>query len=127
MNLLERMYREVDARASRDDHAEGPARTALLSGVLVSAALMAVGLFLTFLRRELNQNEPPTTVDLVRGIFTFRGVSLLYLGLLILTATPILRVCVMVGVYLRRRESFMSLVSIIVLVLLAIGLFLGTG
>jgi len=121
------MYDEVDARASRADHAEKPARSALLGGVLFSAALLAAGLLVTLLGRESRPNDPPGFVELVRGIAVFRGVSFLYLGLLILTATPILRVVVMLGVYVRRRERFMSTVSLIVLLLLGLGLLLGTG
>ena len=45
----------------------------------------------------------------------------------VLAATPILRVVVMVGVYLRRRELFMAVVSIIVLGLLAVGVLMGSG
>jgi uncharacterized membrane protein len=127
MSLLQRMYREVDAQASREDHAERPARAALLTGVLVSAVLLGAGLAVTFFSRESRPNEPPTLLELFRGIFALRGVSLIYLGLLILTATPILRVSVMVTVYLRRHERFMTIVSLVVLFLLVIGLLIGTG
>lgn len=127
MSFLELLYREVDARASKGDQAEVPARRALLSGVFLSAALLAVGLLIVWLRHEARPNEPPPVTGVVRGILQGRGTCLLYAGLLCLAATPILRVLVMIGVYLRRRELFMAVVSAIVLGLLAIGLLMGSG
>jgi uncharacterized membrane protein len=127
MSFLRRIYSEVDAKASREDHAEHSARAALLVGVLGSGILLAAGLVVTYLTKEARPNEPPTLVELFRGIIAMRGVSLLYLGLLILAATPILRVMVMVSVYLRRGERYMLAVSLIVLGLLILGLLMGTG
>lgn len=127
MSFLDLMYREVDAAASKRDHAEKPARRALLSGVFLSAALLAAGLLVVWIRHEARANEPPALPDVARGALQGRGTCLLYAGLLCLAATPILRVVVMVGVYLRRRELFMAVVSIIVLGLLAVGVLMGSG
>jgi uncharacterized membrane protein len=127
MSFLDRIYREVDARASKGDHAEGPARRSLLTGVFLSAAMLTAGLLVVWLRHEARPNEPPAMSGVVRGLLQGRGTCLLYAGLLLLAATPILRVLVMVGVYLRRRELFMAVVSIIVLGLLAVGVLLGSG
>ena len=127
MGFLDRMYREVDAQASRADHAESPARRALLSGVFLTAAMLAAGLLVVWLRQEVRSNEPPALSGVVRGVAQGRGTCLLYAGLLVLAATPILRVLVMVGVYLRRGELFMAVVSAIVLGLLAVGVLLGSG
>jgi uncharacterized membrane protein len=124
---LDKIYREVDAAASHADHAESPARRALLTGVFASAGILMVGLLLTFLQREPRPNEPPDILEMLRGLLVLRGVPLVYAGLLLLAATPILRVGVMVGVYCRRREWFMLAVSVTVLGLLAIGILLGTG
>jgi uncharacterized membrane protein len=127
MSFLDRMYREVDARASKGDHAEKPARRSLLTGVFLSAAMLAAGLFVVWLRHEARPNEPPELSSVLHGLLQGDGTCLLYAGLLLLAATPILRVAVMVGVYLRRRELFMAVVSIIVLGLLAIGVLMGSG
>lgn len=127
MSFLGRMYREVDARASKQDHAEQPARRALLTGVSVSAAMLAIGLLTVWLRHEARSNEPPVLSEVVGGMAQGRGTCVLYAGLLLLAATPILRVLVMVGVYVRRRELFMAVVSAIVLGLLAVGVLMGSG
>ena len=121
MNLLRKAYREVDAAASRGDHAEAPARSALLTGVFLSAALLVL------VRREVRPDLPPPAKEMLRGLMLLRGSSLLYLGLLALAATPILRVVVMTGVYYRRRERFMLAVSLIVLFLLGLSVYLGAG
>ena len=127
MNWLQRAYREVDADASRTDHAEPSARAALLTGVLLSGSILLAGLVSTMLGGDARPDHPPHTGEIWRGVLRLRGSSLLYLGLLILAATPVLRVLVMAGVYLRRRERFMLTVSLIVLGLLAASMILGTG
>ena len=127
MTYLDKVYLEVDARASKADQAEGAARRALLTGVFLSAILLVVGLLIVWLGHEERPNEPPVLASLLWGVAQGRGTCLLYAGLLILAATPILRVLTMVGVYLRRRELFMAVVSAIVLGLLAVGVLLGAG
>ncbi len=127
MTLLDRIYQEVDAWASKADQAERPARRALLSGVFLSAAMLVAGLLVVWFGHEERPNEPPALASVVRGVAAGRGVCLLYAGLLVLAATPVLRVLAMVSVYLRRRELFMALVSTVVLGLLALGILLGTG
>lgn len=127
MRFLDLLYRQVDAQASKGDHAERPARRALLTGVFLSAGLLAVGLSLVWLRHEPRPNEPPAVSAVVQGVARGHGTSMLYAGLLLLAATPILRVIVMLGIYLRRRELFMVVVSAIVLGLLAVGVLVGSG
>lgn len=127
MSWVRRAYREVDADASRTDHAESPARAALLTGVLTSGVFLLVGLVGSLLQREVRPDVPPHSREVLEGFLRLRGSSWLYLGLLILAATPVLRVVVMAGVYLRRRERFMLTVSLIVLGLLAASVILGTG
>ena len=127
MTRFDRVYSEVGAEAGREDHAESPARRALLVGVFSSAFLLAVGLLVILLRGEPRPNEPPDIPGMIRGLLGLRGVSLVYLGLLVLSATPILRVGVMIGVYARRRERFMLVVSLAVLMLLGVGILVGAG
>ncbi len=124
---MNRFYKEVDARASRADHAEGVARRALLAGVILGAALLLAGMSVLLLERAPCPDVPPDRWAALRGISRLEGVALLYVGLLVLAATPILRVIVMTWVYLRRREWFMLAVSVIVLLLLSLGVLLGTG
>jgi uncharacterized membrane protein len=124
---LDRIYREVDAEASRADRAEAPARGALLAGVFASAAILVAGLLIAYLRQEQRPNEPPDLAHMLRGLGGLSGVSIVYAGLLMLAATPVLRVGVMIGVYACRREWFMAIVSATVLGLLAVGILLGAG
>lgn len=123
---LNRIYREVDAEASRSDRAETPARRALLTGVFTSAAVVLIGLALMFLQGEPRPNEPPRARELIEGLIALRGVPLIYAGLLMLAATPILRVLALTATYLRRREWFMAGISLLVLLLLGLGVRLGT-
>jgi uncharacterized membrane protein len=127
MSFLDLMYREVGARAGKQDHAEQPARRALLTGVSASAVMLAIGLLIVWFRHETRPNEPPAFSNVVSGVARGRGTCVLYAGLLLLAATPILRVLVMLGVYARRRETFMIVVSAVVLGLLAVGVLMGSG
>jgi uncharacterized membrane protein len=124
---LDNVYREVDAAASRADRAESAARRALLTGVFLAAGVLLLGLVLAFAQQDPRPNEPPAIAEMLRGLARPRGVAWIYAGLLLLAATPILRVIVMIGVYYRRREWFMFTVSLVVLGLLLVGLLLGTG
>jgi uncharacterized membrane protein len=127
MSPWNRIYSEVNARASRSDRAEGPARAALLAGVTLSGLLLISGLVALFLRGETSPNEPPPLCGICRGIVAFHGPSLLYAGLLVLAFTPVLRVIVMTVIYARRHERFMLIISVVVLSLLVAGLIAGTG
>ena len=71
----------------------------LLSGVLVAAACLAAGLVLTFAGRPAN--------------------TILTLGLVLLMATPILRVIVSIVEYVRMRDWFFVAVTLFVLLVLA--------
>lgn len=126
-DLLDLVNRQVDAQAGRSDRAEAPARAALLTGVFASAVFLATGLAATLLRGEPRPDRPPAGRELISGCLHLQGIPWLYVGLLILAATPVLRVAVMAWVYLRRRERFMLLISLIVLCLLGVSIWLGTG
>jgi len=59
------------------------------------------------------------------GLAGLRGQALVMLGLLVLMATPVLRVAVSLVSFLRSRDRAFTLLTSAVLVLLLLSLFLG--
>ena len=107
----------------------------LRSGVLASAAIVAVGGIVFLTRHHLPatnyrvfQGEPPEFSTL-RGIVSearaVRGRGLIQLGLLVLIATPVARVAFSVFAFLYERDWTYVAVSLLVLALLFWSLFSG--
>jgi hypothetical protein len=100
----------------------------LLTGLLVSGGLLFSGLFLAlFNGRPRPEGPPPTFREVVRAAAQGDGVALIYLGLLVLIGTPVVRVAVLaLGWGMICSWRFMA-VSLVVLALLAVSFFLGVG
>lgn len=114
----------------------------LLMGVVASALVIAVGLVLlvppgtgkrALLGQLMSEHEvfladlPRSLVTVVSGALRGRPVAVIFLGLLLLILTPVLRV-VAVGVYFASHgERRYALISALVLVLLLLGFVLGAA
>lgn len=98
----------------------------LLIGLIASAVLLAVGLSLTDRQGKLDVDHAPKGLGrLLAGASRGDGPSILGLGLLALTFTPIVRVGVLaIGWFLEGERRFL-LVALGVLALLAAGTALG--
>jgi uncharacterized membrane protein len=111
----------------------------LLGGVAISMATVLLGLLLMFVHHpEYLQSAadcrrltapgaafPHTLADVARGVLAGRGQAVVALGLLLLIATPILRVAVsLVGFALQRDRTY-TVVSAVVLIVLLISFLLG--
>jgi uncharacterized membrane protein len=98
--------------------------TVLRGGVLLSALLIAVGTFLHLVRG----GTPPSSYRvfsrssfnlsnlqaMVHGVASLGGRPLIELGLLVLIATPILRVALSVGLFAQERDVTYVVVTVIV-------------
>ncbi len=108
-------------------------------GVLTSLAVILVGTLVTFLHHpeyisspqelaRLTQGGagfPHTLRDVVAGLAALRGQALVVLGLLILIATPVVRVAVTVLVFLEERDRTYIAITATVLILLILSSFVG--
>jgi uncharacterized membrane protein len=105
-------------------------------GVVLSSAAVAAGLVLvllspppgapTTLQGALAANFGRPTLDpssLFAGIGRGSGVSVLQLGILMLIATPIIRVAASVLLFLRERDMLYVGVTLLVLSMLLVALF----
>ena len=100
----------------------------LLIGLVCSALMMIAGLVVAFWK---NQPRPEAQVTSVRELLRMagegHGVAWMELGVLMLLATPVLRVIVLAIGWSVERDGRMALVAVVVLVLLAVSILLSAG
>ena len=115
--------------------------TTLRIGVMLSVAVMLLGLVVTFIHhpdyfhsrpalgeltssREIFAN---TTAAVLRGVRELRGQSIAMLGILLLIATPVVRVAISVVLFAAQRDRRYVLITAVVLALLLTSLMSGLG
>ncbi len=113
-------------------------------GVSASAALIALGALLLLITHstgytgsfndlaqlvQYNQNRaaayPTTPGDVLAGLAQFKPYALIALGLLLLIATPVIRVAASVVIFLLERDYAYVLITLFVLLILVISFLLG--
>ena len=114
--------------------------TLLRTGVVVSILIIILGTGLSFvhhpnylhsaaddLKRLTNPGEacPRTLPDIITGLRAGRGQALVAVGLILLIATPIMRVAVSIGVFLYQRDHIFVIITTVVLLLLLLSFVLG--
>jgi uncharacterized membrane protein len=111
----------------------------LRSGVSVSLVLIVVGTIISFTRHpeylssaaELQRLTQPgaafphTLPDVVAGIRALRGRAIVTLGLLLLIATPVVRVAVSIFAFIYQGDRIFILITTVVLCLLLLSFVLG--
>jgi len=111
-------------------------------GVLISAAVVAVGVVLLLvtgstgraplvfvpgrLLPDLGQG-PTGPREAIRGLVPPQPYSIIALGLTLLILTPIVRVAASMAVFLRDRDRAYTVITFLVLVVLTVSFFLGAG
>jgi uncharacterized membrane protein len=99
----------------------------LVIGLAISTALMVIGIVLDlFLQREIPQTVPNVR-DVFQRVLAVRPSGFLALGLLVLIATPILRVIGSIGAFVYEREWRYAAITIFVLAVMTISILLGHG
>lgn len=139
------MTTEVLETTAATDEFERVRRTELLisnllrAGVLASVALVIFGTVITFIHHpgyltssgELDglrdaQNGFPTTLPaVISGLGSFEGRAFVMAGLLLLIATPIMRVAVSVFAFIQLGDRTFTVITAAVLTLLMVALVLG--
>jgi uncharacterized membrane protein len=111
----------------------------LRGGVALSLALIVLGTIATFAQHptyfsqsvELTRLTAPNAIfphalgDLIVGLRAFRGEAIVLLGLLVLMATPIVRVAVSILAFVYQGDRVYTLITAAVLCLLLLSLVLG--
>lgn len=113
----------------------------LRTGVTISVAVMLLGLVLTFAHHHDYFHSRPalgeltnsrevfanTTGAVLRGVRELRGQSIAMLGILLLIATPVVRVAISVALFAAQRDRRYVLITAVVLALLLTSLMSGLG
>lgn len=113
----------------------------LRGGVVLSMLLIVTGTIVTFAQQpsyisqpaELHRlitpglKFPHTFADLTRELAQRRGEAIVTLGLLVLIATPVMRVAISILAFIYQRDHIFTLITSVVLCLLLLSLVLGRG
>jgi uncharacterized membrane protein len=110
-------------------------------GVIISLCVVIFGTIVSFVHHPdyLSQKPslhgltdagatfPHTVTDVLRGLMEFQGRSIVMLGLLLLIATPVLRVAVSIFGFVYEADSRYVVITTVVLALLILSFVLGRG
>ncbi len=104
----------------------------LQGGVITSSALIVIGLLLLPTRPgglEVHRvlNFPRTLADVWAGLLIMRPQAIIVVGLLLLIATPVIRVAVSVVAFALERDRLYVVITLAVLTILILSFLLGKG
>ena len=100
----------------------------LRGGVLLSAALVILGLVLMAVTMDTSYPFGSTEPSWIFGRDSFLAPShVLFLGFFVLIATPVLRISASIIVFLKKGDIAFTLITSLVLLILLISFFLGVG
>lgn len=99
----------------------------LIIGLGISTALMLIGVGLDLFERRDLPTAVPDIGDLIGRVLALRPSGFLALGLLVLIATPILRVIGSIVAFVYERDWRFAGITTLVLLVLIISLLLGHG
>jgi uncharacterized membrane protein len=97
----------------------------LRAGVSISATLLIVGLFIVMVLDTPRPKVAPPLSEILRMAFAANEVGWIYLGLLLLMATPVALITMLTYGYARTGWRRFALMALLVLLLLGTGLALG--
>lgn len=131
---------DVSDALERDDGPEVLISNVLRLGVLLSLTLVTTGMLLTFFhhpdyfsssqslqRLTAPERGPHDLSDVLGDVLSARGQAFVMAGLLVLMATPVMRVALSLLVFGRQRDRAFVTVTSVVLALLLWSFVLGAG
>lgn len=114
-----------DAHAHHMDPVERTIRTILLAGIAVSVALMAVGLVLGVAHGTMLPRAMVPLSALPAALAHLDPAAYVSLGLIVLVATPFVRVVGSLVAFAVERDRAYVLITATVLVVMCVGVLLG--
>jgi uncharacterized membrane protein len=110
-------------------------------GVALSIAVIAFGVTLTFVHHhdyfssrpalgqliDARQNYTASLRDVLRGTRELRGQSIIMLGVLVLIATPVIRVAASIAIFAAERDLAYITITSAVLLLLILSFLIGAA
>jgi uncharacterized membrane protein len=111
----------------RMEHLNGIVHNLLGIGLILSILMMVVGIILQL----LSGGHLPTVMilpsQMIASLLAFQPTGFLSLGLLLLIATPVVRVVASVIIYASNRDWRYTLVTLTVLVIITLSVLIGKG
>jgi len=114
----------------------------LLFGVILSTAIVAVGLILMFVETSTGYNcdlsslsclltsvstspgvYPSTFTGIIQGLVQAKPYAIIELGIIVLIATPVVRVITSLGVFAAEKDTKFIAITLVVLVILLFSFF----
>jgi uncharacterized protein len=103
----------------------------LRGGVLLSAAIIAIGIVWFYLQMAItghaNLTYPTSLPGIVQQLAQGEPLAVVALGLLVLLLTPIVRVAISILVFALERDWLYTIITVVVLLILLVSLLLGRG
>lgn len=120
---------------------ESAISTILRAGVAVSIAIIAFGVTVTFVHHhdyfrsrpalgtliDARGNYTESVRSVVQGTLEFRGQSIVMLGVLVLIATPVVRVAASVVLFAVEHDRIYVAITAVVLLLLLVSFLIGAA
>lgn len=97
----------------------------LTAGVIVSSILLTIGLFLAVFRDGVIPSALPPLSDVIPLTFALQPSGIIALGLLVLIATPILRVFSSIITFLAERDGRYAAITSVVFLIVIISIIFG--
>lgn len=94
-------------------------------GVLLSAAVIGIGVVMAVLRGISASDYPTTMLGVITGVAALNPLSIIDLGLLLLIATPVIRVAMSAAVFFYEKDYHYVLITLFVLAVLLLSFMLG--
>jgi uncharacterized membrane protein len=108
----------------RGSPVENALEIVLYGGVMISIALFLIGLLYSVASSQaFDFSQTETLGDILNSIAAVSPIGIISLGVLIIIATPIVRI-IMTAVYFAKRDKLMTVVPIVVLSLIVVGFVL---
>lgn len=97
-------------------------------GVMISAAVIIVGLILLFIQGSGGYPEdayPTRLSEIFTGTIALKPYAVITFGLILLILTPVLRVAISIWVFIREGDKLYVIITSIVLIILIVSFLLG--
>lgn len=99
----------------------------LLSGIVISVILLAIGLIAFLFDSELDIEESMALEPLFNDIKNVSATGIIGIGILVIISIPLVRIVAASVIFKRQGDALMVLLSIAVLAIIAAGLLLGVA
>ena len=136
-NTYPNTHKLMDVPPSMNDHqrAEDAGLTAVIGwvlqvGVIISSVIIVLGMGLYFLHpagRQQTTLMPHTLAQVFQGVLLLQPAAIIALGLIILIATPVVRVAISILAFAFEHDRKFTVISTIVLLILLLSFLLGKG